>query len=175
MNVSGITAALPAQDLSRAEAFYLEKVGLEAVQSSFLNASDGRVGVVVGGTVNQIVLYPAEAKSSGQFLQAVLQVTDVGAVVEEMRGRGVRFEEYDTGETHTENGSNLVGVVSALARQGPIRSLIVCVDQQRDLSARSPNHSRRGETPARSVSFRSGRSPCRLRRVSERAEPSQPG
>ena len=104
MNASGITAALPAQDLSRAEAFYLEKVGLEAVQSSFLNASDGRVGVVVGDAVNQIVLYPAEAKSSGQFLQAVLQVTDVRAVVEEMRGRGVRFEEYDTAETHTEKG-----------------------------------------------------------------------
>ena len=58
MNVSGIAAALPAQDLSRAEAFYLENVGLEAVQSSFLNASDGRGGVVVGDTVNQIVLYP---------------------------------------------------------------------------------------------------------------------
>ena len=90
---------------------------IEAVQSSFLNASDGRVGV--------------EAKSSGQFLQAVLQVTDVRAVVEEMRGRRVRFEEYDNAETHTENGiaqapdgrewawfkdseGNLVGVVSAL-------------------------------------------------------------
>jgi hypothetical protein len=102
MNVSGITAALPAQDLSRAEAFYLEKVGPEAVQSSFLNASDGRLGVVVGDAVNQIVLYPAEAKSSGQFLQAVLQVSDVRAVVEEMSGRGVRFEEYDTAETHGE-------------------------------------------------------------------------
>ncbi len=74
-----------------------------------------------------------EAKSSGQFLQAVLQVADVRAVVEEMRSRRVRFEEYDTAETHTENGiaqapdgrewawfkdseGNLVGVVSALAR-----------------------------------------------------------
>ncbi len=65
MNVSGIPAALAARDLSRAEAFYFEKLGLEAVESSFLNASDGPVGAVVGDTVNQIVLYPAEAKSSG--------------------------------------------------------------------------------------------------------------
>jgi hypothetical protein len=31
-------------------------------------------------------------------------VTDVRAAVEEMRGRGVQFEEYDTPETRTENG-----------------------------------------------------------------------
>ena len=36
-------------------------------------------------------------------MQAVLQVTDVRAVVDELQGRGVRFEEYDTAETHTEN------------------------------------------------------------------------
>jgi hypothetical protein len=31
-------------------------------------------------------------------------VTDARAAVEEMRGRGVEFEEYDTPETRTENG-----------------------------------------------------------------------
>ncbi len=30
---SGITAALPAQDLGRARAFYVEKVGLQALES----------------------------------------------------------------------------------------------------------------------------------------------
>jgi hypothetical protein len=127
MNPFGITAALPAQDVSRGKAFYLEKVG-----SQFLNASDGRVALAAVDAVNQLVIYPAEARSSGEFTQAVLQVTDVRAVVEEMRGRGVRFEEYDSRETQTENGiartsdgregawfkdseGNLVGVVSALA------------------------------------------------------------
>ena len=77
------------------------------------------------------LIYPAEAASPGEYMQAVFQVTDVGAVVEELRGRGVRFEEYDTAETHTENGiartpdgregawfkdseGNLIGVVTAL-------------------------------------------------------------
>jgi catechol 2,3-dioxygenase-like lactoylglutathione lyase family enzyme len=45
MKTSGITAALPAQDLDRARAFYVERVGLQAVESSFLEASDGRVGL----------------------------------------------------------------------------------------------------------------------------------
>jgi catechol 2,3-dioxygenase-like lactoylglutathione lyase family enzyme len=132
MNPSGIAAALPAQDLSRARAFYLDKVGLEAVQSEFPNASDGRVGLAIGDGVNQLFIYPAEASSSGEFMQAVLQVTDVRSVVDYMRDRGVKFEEYDTAETHTENGvarapdgregawfkdseGNLIGVVSTLA------------------------------------------------------------
>src|SRR5467141_1939515 len=104
MKTSGITAALPAQDLGRAKAFYIEKVGLQAVESHFLEASDGRVGLTVGDGVNQLFVYPARASSSGEFTQAVIQVTDVRAAVEEMRGRGVEFEEYDTPETRTENG-----------------------------------------------------------------------
>jgi predicted enzyme related to lactoylglutathione lyase len=132
METSGITAALPAQDVSRAKAFYLEKVGLQAVESHFLEASDGRVGFTVGDSANQLVVYPAHARSSGEFTQAVLQVSDVRAAVEEMRGRGVVFEEYNTAETQSENGiartpdgregawfkdseGNLVGVVSAFA------------------------------------------------------------
>ncbi len=43
MNTGGITAALPAQDLARAKAFYVEKVGLQAVESHYLAANDGRV------------------------------------------------------------------------------------------------------------------------------------
>ena len=132
MKTSGITAALPARDLSRAKAFYTEKVGLQAVESHFLEASDGRVGLTVGDGVNQLVIYPAQVGSSGEFTQAVLQITDVGAAVEEMRVRGVKFNEYNTPETRTENGiartpdgregawfkdseGNLIGVVSALS------------------------------------------------------------
>ena len=130
MKPSGITAALPAQDLGRAKAFYREKVGLQVVESDFLEATDGRVGVTVGDGVNQLFVYPAEARSSGEFTQAVIQVSQVRAAVEEMRSRGVEFEEYDTPETQTENGiartpdggegawfkdseGNLVGIVRA--------------------------------------------------------------
>src|SRR5580658_1808040 len=77
MKTSGITATMPAQDLSRAKAFYLEKVGLQTVESHFLEASDGHVGFVVGDGVHQLFVYPAEATSSGDFTQAVLQVENV--------------------------------------------------------------------------------------------------
>ena len=42
MKTSGIAAALPAQDLDRAKNFYIEKVGLRALESRFLEASDGQ-------------------------------------------------------------------------------------------------------------------------------------
>jgi hypothetical protein len=41
MKTSGITATLPAQNLERARAFYVEKVGLEAVESRFSRQAMG--------------------------------------------------------------------------------------------------------------------------------------
>ena len=104
MMTSGITAVLPAEDLSRAKAFYAEKVGLQALGSDHLRAADGRVGFTVGDGVSQLFVYPAGVRSSGEFTQAVIHVDDVRSAVEEMRDRGVEFEEYDTAETRTENG-----------------------------------------------------------------------
>ena len=128
---SGITAASPGQDLDRAKNFYAEKVGLQALESGFLEASDGQVGPTVGDGTNRLFVYPAQARASGEFTQAVIQASDVRAAVEELRGRGVVFEEYDTPETRTEGGiarmpgggkgawfkdseGNLVGLVPAL-------------------------------------------------------------
>jgi len=111
-----LPTALPAQDLGRAEAFYLEKVGLQALESHFLKARDGQVGLTAGDGVNQLFVYPARVRSSGEFTQAVIHVTDVRAAVEEMRGRGVEFEEYDTPETRTENG--LLGCRVEARRRG---------------------------------------------------------
>ena len=84
MKTSAITATLPAADLGRARTFYLEKVGLQTAEAGYLNASDGRLGLAIGDGVNQLVMYPAEAKSRGDFMQAVLQVSDVHAAVEQM-------------------------------------------------------------------------------------------
>ena len=62
------------------------------------------MGLIVGDGANQLFVFPAGLRSPGEFTQAVIQVADVRAAVEEMRGRGVDFEEYDTPETRTENG-----------------------------------------------------------------------
>ena len=86
---------------------------------------------MVGDGVSHLFVYPARPRSSGEFTQAVIHVPDVRAAVEEMRGWGVEFEDYDTQETRTQNGvartpdggeaawfkdseGNLVGIVRAL-------------------------------------------------------------
>ena len=76
MKTSGIMAALSAQDLGRAKAFYVETVGLQALESDFLKARDGGVGLAVGDGVNQLFVYPTRVRSSGEFTQAVIHVTD---------------------------------------------------------------------------------------------------
>jgi len=103
MKTYGIVATLPAQDLVRARAFYSGRVGLQVVESKSLAARDGRVGLIVGDGDNQLLLFPAQVRSSGEFTQAVIQVADVRAAVDEMKGRGVEFEAYDTAETTTED------------------------------------------------------------------------
>jgi hypothetical protein len=75
MKTSGITAALPAQDLSRAKA-YVEKVGLQAIESGFLQARDGQAGLTVGTGGSQLFVYPARVRSSREFTQAVIHVTN---------------------------------------------------------------------------------------------------
>jgi hypothetical protein len=90
--------------LGTSKAFYIEQVGLQAVESHLLEASDGQVGLTVGHGVNQLFVCPARVSLSGNFTLAVIKVSDVRVAVEAMRGRGVEFEEYDTSETGTENG-----------------------------------------------------------------------
>jgi hypothetical protein len=106
-------------------------VGLKAIESRSLQAGDGRVGLMVRDGTNRLFVYPARARSSGEFTQAVIHVADVRAAVEETRGRGVKFEEYNTPETRTVGGiarmpgggegawfkdteGNLLGIVPAL-------------------------------------------------------------
>jgi hypothetical protein len=60
MKTSGITASLPAQDPGRAKAFYVEQVGLQAVESDSLRASDGRVGLMVGDGITSSSSIPLQ-------------------------------------------------------------------------------------------------------------------
>lgn len=96
MNLSSATAVLPAQDLDRITAFYREKVGLPVTK--------GIVGLTIGDVRNRLYVYPADSSASGAFTQIALQVPDVRETVQELRSRGVAFEEYDTPTVKTTDG-----------------------------------------------------------------------
>jgi hypothetical protein len=115
-------AALPAQDPGRATPFYLEKVGFQALESDFLKARHGGVGLAVGDGVNQLFVYPARVRSSGEFTQAVIHVTDARC----RRGdegprrwvRGVRHAgDADRKRRCCDAGWRRGGVVQGLRRQ----------------------------------------------------------
>ncbi|MER6047924.1 VOC family protein [Streptomyces sp. NPDC001793] len=83
-----VATRLPAQDLDRARRFYSEQLGLEPV--------DERPGGLLyrcGGV--DFVLFRSAGSSAGAFTQMAWEVDDIEAVVAELRGRGVVFEDVD--------------------------------------------------------------------------------
>jgi catechol 2,3-dioxygenase-like lactoylglutathione lyase family enzyme len=92
-----VATRLPAQDLSRARAFYADKLGLEP--------SEERLGGLLyrceGG---EFALFESVGASPGTFTQMGWTVDDIEATVAELRSRGVIFEEYDLPGLTTVNG-----------------------------------------------------------------------
>src|SRR5436190_16513204 len=92
-----VATRLPAQDLDRARRFYAEKLGLEPV--------DERPGGLLYRCANgEFSLFQSAGASQGTFTQMAFEVDDLGAVVAELRSRGVVFEEYDFPGLRTVDG-----------------------------------------------------------------------
>jgi predicted enzyme related to lactoylglutathione lyase len=83
-----ILAYIPVSDLARARQFYEDKVGLQPKE---LYA--GGVIYQCGGT--EVFMYPTPNAGTSKASQAFWSVDDVEAEVNELKARGVKFEEYD--------------------------------------------------------------------------------
>jgi catechol 2,3-dioxygenase-like lactoylglutathione lyase family enzyme len=94
-----LTPRLPAVDIDRAREWYETKLGLVP---DHMEEVGGGLWYQTGG--GWFYLYPTPSAGTAQNTAAGWTVTDLEAVVEELRGRGVAFEDYDFGEMKTENG-----------------------------------------------------------------------
>lgn len=94
-----VAAVLPAQDLKRARGFYSEKLGLEPDNP---DADDNLQYRCADGT--GFLIYETPNAGSAKNTQMGWMVDDVSATVEELRGKGVVFEDYDMPGLKTENG-----------------------------------------------------------------------
>jgi catechol 2,3-dioxygenase-like lactoylglutathione lyase family enzyme len=94
---STVAARLPAQDLSRARAFYAEKLGLEP-------SEERPGGLRYGCGAGMFTLFESAGGPSGTHTQMAWQVDDIEATVAELRRRGVVFEEYDVPGLRTVGG-----------------------------------------------------------------------
>ncbi|MFJ3912729.1 VOC family protein [Streptomyces vinaceus] len=92
-----VSTRLPARDLDRARRFYAERLGLEPVD-------ERPGGLLYRCGTTEFVLFASTGSSPGTFTQMALTVEDIEAVVAELRGRGVTFEDVDAPGFRTEDG-----------------------------------------------------------------------
>jgi catechol 2,3-dioxygenase-like lactoylglutathione lyase family enzyme len=95
---SRIMPVLAVDDVNRAVGFYRDKLGL----SVELDPSSSNYAVVEVGDTH-LLLYKT-SYPRGENTVAAFEIEDVEGTVEELRGRGVKFEEYDFPGLKTVNG-----------------------------------------------------------------------
>jgi len=88
---------IPASDLARARRFYEEVLGFKPEQ-----VTSG--GVIYRTRGSFLVLFASSNAGTNEATACGFQVSDLPAVVAELRGRGVRFEEYDMPNFKTVDG-----------------------------------------------------------------------
>ena len=102
-NPLSIYTVLPVADLNRARSFYSDKLGLEpTMEKPGMLAYSGPSGYI-------FQLYESPTVGTAQNTQMGWSTSELDADVEELRGRGIVFEEYDLPGLKTENGIGVVG------------------------------------------------------------------
>ncbi|WP_426225172.1 VOC family protein [Pseudarthrobacter sp. DSP2-3-2b1] len=95
---SALIAVLPAKDINRAKDFYRDKLGMEpseTVQDSL---------VYRGGDGTRFLIYQTENAGTAKNTQMGWETDNLEREMEELRAKGVVFEEYDMPGLKTENG-----------------------------------------------------------------------
>jgi catechol 2,3-dioxygenase-like lactoylglutathione lyase family enzyme len=102
-----VHASLAASDIERAKQWYEQKLGLKPKQEM-----DGGAWYECGdGT--WFLLYASGSAGTAQNTVAGWTVKDIESVMDELRGRGVTFEEYDMPGLKTKNGLMVSGPYKA--------------------------------------------------------------
>src|SRR5262245_12525557 len=84
-----VTCMLPVKDLERARRFYEQQLGLEPG----LAKPDGKFVYQCGGT--EIALFPKPEGTKAEHTALSFRVADIARSIAELKGRGVRFADYD--------------------------------------------------------------------------------
>lgn len=90
-------ATLPASDIDRAKKFYeglgFVEAGSQPDGSAYYESGDSR-----------ILVYPSQFAGTNEATAVSFAVDDIESAMEDLRGRGVTFEEYDFGDFKTVDG-----------------------------------------------------------------------
>jgi catechol 2,3-dioxygenase-like lactoylglutathione lyase family enzyme len=91
-----ISAVLVSTDLERSQAFYQHKVGLTLAPETIKNHL-----VFDCGSGTTLLIYGRGSGNKADHTQVRFWSTDIGKDVAEFVGRGIEFEEYDSGAFKT--------------------------------------------------------------------------
>ena len=86
---SDVQPMLPVKDLKRAEEFYQRTLGLEQVGDESSEAVIFRTGHTT------LCVYRSQYAGTNKGTAAVWEVRDIESTVDELKGKGVKFEHYD--------------------------------------------------------------------------------
>ena len=84
-----VTPTLPAVDLKRARKFYEEKLGLKVVME------DPSPGIMLQCGKGTMMYVYQRAATKADHTVASFAVDNIDAEVKELKGKGIKFEEYD--------------------------------------------------------------------------------
>jgi catechol 2,3-dioxygenase-like lactoylglutathione lyase family enzyme len=122
LTTSQATAMLPVLDMSRARAFYEKTLGLPVARVR----PSGEARYESGG--HSFALYPRSTPTRADHTALSFEVKDIGAEMEALRSRGVRFEEYDLPGLKTSDGVCVLGGERAAWFKDP-EGNILCIHQ----------------------------------------------
>lgn len=91
-------AVLPAEDLQRAREFYHDTLGFEVDEYPDMGQF-----VIKAGEGSRVLVYGRE-RTTAQHTAVTFTVPDLHAAMEDLRARGVTFEEYDLPGLKTQDG-----------------------------------------------------------------------
>ena len=101
-----VMAIVPTTDLTRAKVFYGETLGLVDAN---VPTPGPQVIYLCGNTLLEV--YERPTAGEARHTLASCEVSDLRATVDQLRNRGVRFEEYDLPGVKTEDGISATGDV----------------------------------------------------------------
>jgi catechol 2,3-dioxygenase-like lactoylglutathione lyase family enzyme len=86
-------ATIPTQDVERLRRFYEDVLGFRVMEET-------PAGIYYGAAAGTLfAVTRSSGKASGSHTQMAFRVIDLAALVADLRGRGVVFEEYETPRT----------------------------------------------------------------------------
>lgn len=112
-----VFATVAVNDLAAAKQFYGETLGLE-----LSDENPGGVTYTSGG--GKLFVYQAPTAGTNQATSASWDVDNIEAVVEELRGKGIVFEQYDIPGAEKQGDISIMGGMKAVWFKDPSGNIL---------------------------------------------------